>query len=163
MSSTTNPQPIPDTYRRVTPCLVVEGAAKALEFYTEVFGATERMRFPGPGGTIVHAEIEIGDSVLIVEDPSPWMGTQAPPAEGLAGNPVFLFLYVADVDAVVARAAQLGATVRRQPQNQFYGDRDAHVVDPFGHTWTVATRVEDVSPQEMQRRMAAMQEQGSEA
>ncbi|MFE7168421.1 VOC family protein [Streptomyces sp. NPDC057616] len=163
MTSTASPQPIPDTYRRVTPCLVVEGAAKALEFYAEVFGATERMRFPGPGGTIVHAEIEIGDAVVIVEDPSPWMGTQAPPAAGLAGSPVFLFLYVSDVDAVVARAAQLGATVRREPQNQFYGDRDAHVVDPFGHTWTVATHVEDVSPQEAQRRMDAPQNQGSDA
>jgi PhnB protein len=163
MTSTTDPKPIPDTYRRVTPCLVVEGAAKALEFYTEVFGAKERMRFPGPGGTIVHAEIEIGDSVVIVEDPSPWLGTQAPPAGGLTGNPVFLFVYVADVDAVVARAAELGATVRRKPQNQFYGDRDAHVVDPFGHTWTVATHVEDVPPQEMQRRMEAMRDQGSDA
>ena len=159
MASTHTPQPIPDTYRRITPCLVVDGAAKALAFYTEVFGAVERMRFPGPGGTVVHAEIEIGDSVVIVEDASPWSGTQATPAGGLPGSPVFLFVYVADVDAVVARAAELGAVVRREPQDQFYGDRDAHVVDPFGHTWTVASHVEDVSPQEMQRRMDAMQEQ----
>lgn len=160
MSSThTRPQPVPDTYRRITPCLVVDGAAKALAFYAEVFGAVERMRFPGPGGTVAHAETEIGDSVVIVEDASPWTGTQPPPAGGLPGSPAFLFVYVADVDAVVARAAELGATVRREPQDQFYGDRDAHIVDPFGHAWTVASHVEDVPPQEMQRRMDAMRAQ----
>lgn len=159
MSATSSPKPIPDTYRRITPCLVVEGAAKALEFYAEVFGATERTRFPGPGGTIVHAEIEIGDSVVIVEDASPMMGTQAPPAGGVAGSPAFLFVYVEDVDAVVARAVELGASLKRAPQDQFYGDRDGYLVDPFGHGWTVATHVEDVPPQEMERRMAAMQQE----
>ncbi|GAA3546635.1 VOC family protein [Streptomyces osmaniensis] len=159
MSSTSVPKPIPDTYRRVTPCLVVEGAAKALEFYREVFGASERMRFPGPGGTIVHAEIEIGDSVVIVEDALPMMGTQAPPAGGLPGSPAFLFVYVEDVDAVAARAVELGATLKRAPQDQFYGDRDGSVVDPYGHCWTLATHVEDVAPEEMERRMAAMLKQ----
>ncbi|SUD47813.1 Predicted enzyme related to lactoylglutathione lyase [Nocardia otitidiscaviarum] len=149
-------QPIPSTYRRVTPALVVSGAAKALEFYTEVFGATERMRFPGPDGGIAHAEIEIGDAVLIVEDESPMFGTTAPPPAGLPGTPIFLFLYVADVDDTVRRAAELGATVVRPPQNQFYGDRDAHLTDPFGHTWTIATHVEDVAPEEMTRRMAEL-------
>jgi PhnB protein len=163
MPSPTSPQPIPDRYRRVTPCLVVEGAAKALDFYRDVFGATERMRFAGPDGTIMHAETVIGDSVLIVEDPSPRRSTQAPPADGLTGNPVFLYLYVTDVDAVVARAAQLGATIRREPYDQLYGDRDAHLVDPFGHTWIVATHVEDVSPEEMRRRTEAMREQRSDA
>jgi PhnB protein len=151
---TTKPNPIPDRYRRITPALVVQGAAKALEFYAEVFGATERVRFPGPEGSIVHAEMEIGDSVLIVEDASSMMGTKAPPAGGLEGSPSFLFLYVDDVDAVVARAAQLGATVKRAPQDQFYGDRDGYIIDPFGHGWTVATHVEDVPPEEMMRRMA---------
>lgn len=163
MSPTATPKPIPDTYRRVTPCLVVQGAADALAFYGEVFGATERMRFPGPGGTIAHAEIEIGDSVVIVEDASPVMGTQAPPAGGLAGSPAFLFVYVEDVDAVVARAVERGAKLERAPQDQFYGDRDGYLVDPYGHGWTVATHVEDVTPEEMARRMAAMQDQGGDA
>lgn len=150
-------KPIPDTYRRVTPSLVVEGAVKALEFYAKVFQATERMRFPGPNGTILHAEIEIGDSVIIVEDASPEMGTKAPPAGGLDGHPIFLFVYVEDVDAVIERAVQLGATLGRAPQDQFYGDRDGYIVDPFGHTWTIATHVEDVPPEELMRRVAEMQ------
>jgi PhnB protein len=156
MSAAPKPNPIPDSYRRVTPCLVVRGAAKALEFYAEVFGATERMRFPGPDGAVAHAEIEVGDSVIMVEDEDPYRGTTAPPADGLPGTPVFQFVYVADVDAVVARAVELGATVRRPAQDQFYGDRDAFLVDPFGHAWTVASHIEDVGPDELNRRMAAL-------
>jgi PhnB protein len=154
--SDSKPNPIPDGYRRITPCLVVQGAAKALDFYAEVFGATERMRFPAPDGTVAHAEIQIGDSVLIVEDEDPRRGTTAPPAGGLPGTSVFQFIYVADVDAVVARAVELGATLTRAPEDQFYGDRDGFLVDPFGHGWTVASHVEDVSPQELSRRMAAL-------
>ncbi|HEX6577659.1 MAG TPA: VOC family protein [Jiangellaceae bacterium] len=154
MASTPKPPPIPDRYRRVTPALVVDGAAKALEFYAEVYGATERMRVPGPDGTIAHAEIEIGDSVVMVEDASPHMGTKAPPAGGLEGSPAALFIYVEDVDAVMDLATKLGATQERPAQDQFYGDRDGHIVDPFGHRWTVATHVEDVPPEEMMRRMA---------
>jgi len=150
----TKPKPIPDTYRRVTPCLVVQGGVKALEFYAEVFGATERMRFPGPGGTVAHAEIQIGDSVVIIEDEVPEQGKKAPPPGGIAGSPSSLFIYVEDVDAVIARAVELGATLQRAPQDQFYGDRDGYVVDPFGHGWTIATHVEDVAPEEMARRMA---------
>lgn len=157
---TTKPNPIPDRYRRVTPALVVNGAAKALEFYADVFGAKERSRIPGPEGTIVHAEIEIGDSVLIVEDAAPYMGTQAPPTGGLEGSPVFLFVYVSDVDAVLQRAVKLGATLKRAAQDQFYGDRDGFMVDPFGHSWTIASHIEDVMPDEMMRRMEAFQ-QGS--
>jgi PhnB protein len=153
---TAKPNPVPDTYRRVTPCLIVQGAAKALDFYASVFGAIERMRFPAPGGTIAHAEIQIGDSVVIVEEEDPHRGTIAPPAGGLPGTPVFQFIYVADVDATVARAAELGATLQRAPENQFYGDRDAFIVDPYGHGWTIATHVEDVSPDELTRRMAAL-------
>ncbi|MFE9695186.1 VOC family protein [Micromonospora sp. NPDC005806] len=153
MTASAGSNPIPDTYRRVTPCLVVRGAAKALEFYADVFGATERMRFPGPDGSIAHAEIQIGDAVVIVEDEDPQRGTTAPPAGGVPGTPVFQFIYVEDVDAVVARAVELGATMQRAPENQFYGDRDAFIVDPSGHGWTVATHVEDVSPEEMSRRM----------
>jgi PhnB protein len=108
-----------------------------------VFDAVERMRVLGPGGTIVHAEIEIGDAVVIVEDASPMMGTKAPPPGGLDGSPTYLHVYVEDVDAVVKRAEKLGATLQRAPQDQFYGDRDAYIVDPFGHGWTIATHVED--------------------
>jgi PhnB protein len=156
MSEPAKPDPIPANYRRVTPCLVVQGAAKALEFYADVFGAAERMRMPGPGGTIAHAEIEIGDAVVIVEDPNPQLGTAAPPPGGLPGTPVFQFIYVTDVDAVMARAVELGATQVRAPQNQFYGERDGFMIDPFGHGWAVASHVEDVSPEEAQRRMAAL-------
>ncbi len=156
MTAAAKPNPIPDNYRRVTPCLVVQGAAKALEFYAEVFGASERMRFPGPDGTVAHAEIQIGDSVVIVEDEDPQRGTKAPPTGGLSGTPVFQFIYVEDVDTVVARAIELGATMQRAPEDQFYGDRDGFIVDPFGHGWTIATHVEDVGPEEMTRRMAAL-------
>jgi PhnB protein len=153
------PNPIPDRYRRVTPALVVRGGVKAIEYYAEIFGATERLRFPGPDGTIAHAEIEIGDSVIIVEDESPYMGTTAPPPGGVDGTPTFQYVYVDDVDAVVERAVKLGATLKRPPQDQFYGDRDSFIVDPFGHAWTIASHVEDVAPDEMMRRMAAMQTQ----
>ena len=156
MTTPAKPSPIPDTYRRVTPCLVVRGAAKALDFYAEAFGASERMRSVSPYGTIAHAEIQIGDSVVIVEDENPQLGTAAPPDGGLPGTPVFQFIYVADVDAVMARAVELGATLKRAPQTQFYGDRDGFLVDPFGHGWTIATHVEDVSPEELTRRMAEL-------
>jgi len=159
MTPTTKPKPIPDAYRRVTPCLIVQGGVKALAFYAEVFGATERMRFPGPGGTVAHAEVQIGDSVVIIEDESPERGTTAPPPGGVAGSPFSLFIYVEDVDSVVARAVELGATLQRAPEDQFYGDRDGHIVDPFGHGWTIATHVEDVAREELLRRMAELQTQ----
>jgi PhnB protein len=161
MTTAERPNPIPETYRRVTPCLIVQGGAKALEFYAAVLGATKRMRFPGPDGTVAHAEIEIGDAVVIVEEEEdPQRGTSAPPAGGLAGTPVFQFIYVEGVDAVVAHAVRLGATLQRAPEDQFYGDRDDHIVDPFGHGWTVASHVEDVGPEELMRRMAALYVQG---
>jgi PhnB protein len=156
MASTDSAKPLPDEYRRVTPTLVVDGAAKALELYAELFGATERVRFPGPDGSIVHSEIEIGDSVIMVDDASPIMGTKAPPTGGLDGTPTSLYIYVEDVDAIVERAYTLGATVRRRPEDQFYGDRNAWIVDPFGHHWVVATHVEDVTPEEMTRRMTQL-------
>lgn len=155
----TRPRPIPDSYRRVTPCLIVQGGARALEFYASVFRATDRMRFPGPGNSIAHAEIQIGDSIIIIEDESPERGTKAPPAGGIGGSPSFLFIYVEDVDAVIAHAVKLGAKLQRPAQNQFYGDRDGYILDPFGHGWTIATHVEDVEPAEMMRRMAEMQKQ----
>ncbi len=156
----TKPNPIPDSYRRITPALIVRGGAKAIDFYSEVFEATERMRYPGPEGTITHAEIEIGDSVVIIEDEFPDRGTKAPPAGGLEGSPSFLFIYVDNVDAVVERATKLGAKVQRAPEDQFYGDRDAYIIDPFGHGWTVASHMEDVSEEELMRRMAEMMQGG---
>jgi PhnB protein len=156
MTAPARPNPIPDSYRRVTPCLTIQGAAKALEFYAAVFGATERMRTPGPGGTIVHAEILIGDSVVIVADEDPTQGTKAPPSGGLPGSPAFLFIYVEDVDAVIAHAVELGASLQRPATTQFYGDRDGYIIDPFGHGWTIASHVEDVTPEEMARRMAEL-------
>jgi PhnB protein len=162
MTASARPDPIPDSYRRITPCLTVHGAAKALEFYAAVFSAAERMRFPGPGGTIAHAEIQIGDSVVIIEDEDPRRGTKAPPSGGLPGSPGSLFIYVEDVDAVIAHAVELGATLLRPAEDQFYGDRDGHIIDPFGHGWTVASHVEDVTPDEMMRRMAALYGQARE-
>jgi PhnB protein len=152
----TKPNPIPESYRRITPALIVRGGAKAIDFYSEVFGATERMRYPGPGDTITHAEIEIGDSVVIVEDEFPERGTKAPPPEGLEGSPSFLFIYVENVDAVVEKAAKLGAKVARPPEDQFYGDRDAYIIDPFGHGWTIATHTEDLSEEELMSRLGEM-------
>ncbi|HEY1920990.1 MAG TPA: VOC family protein [Streptosporangiaceae bacterium] len=148
--------PIPSNYRRINTCLIVNGAAKAIEFYAEVFGATERSRFPGPGDTISHAELEIGDSVLMVEDAAEFMGTQAPPAGGLVGSPVYNFIYVEDVDATVDKAVKLGAELKRPVTDQFYGDRDGFIVDPFGHSWVVASHKEDPTPEELASRMAAM-------
>lgn len=156
MASTTKPNPIPDSYRRITPCLIVQGGDKALKFSTEVFAATERMCFPNPDGTVAHAEIDIGDSVLIVEEQSPEQGTNAPPPDRLPGSPAFVYVYVEDVDDVVARAVKRGAQLHRPPQDQFYGDRDRYIIDPFGHGWTIATHVEDVEPVELMRRMADM-------
>jgi PhnB protein len=152
--------PIPAGYSRVSACLVVNGAAKAIEFYSDVFGATERMRFPGPGDTISHAELQIGDSVIMVEDASEFMGTQAPPADGFPGSQEFHYIYVEDVDATLDRAVKLGATLKRPATDQFYGDRDGFIIDPFGHGWVVGSHMEDVSGEEMTNRMNAMFGQG---
>ena len=148
--------PIRGDYRRVNPYFVVNGAAKAIEFYGEVFGATERSRWPGPGGTISHAEVMIGDSIIALEDASEMMGTQPPPAGGLPGSPIYHFVYVEDVDAALDRAVQLGATLRRAAQDQPYGDRDGFIVDPFGHGWVIASHQEDVPPEELASRMNAL-------
>src|SRR5256884_8516292 len=153
MTAPARPDPIPGSYRRVTPCLTVHGAGKALEFYAAVFGAAERMRFPGLGGTIAHAEIQIGDSVVIIEDEDPQRGTKAPPPGGLPGSPASLSIYVEDADARLAHAMPLGAQAQRPAQDQVYADRDGHIIDPFGHGWTVASHVEDVTLDEMMRRM----------
>ncbi len=147
-------KPIPEGYHSVTPYLVVQGAAKALDFYQQAFGATELMRMEGPGGIIGHAEIRIGDSPVMLADEHPDMGALSP--ETVGGSPVSLLIYVDNVDEVFARALAAGATQIRPVQDQFYGDRSGMLKDPFGHTWSMATHVEDVAPEEMDRRMKAM-------
>ena len=147
-------KPIPDGYPAITPYLIVEGAAGAIDFYKDVFGATERMRLAAPQGRVGHAELTIGGSLLMLADACPEMNVLAPTPGG--GSPVGLHLYVEDVDAVVARAVAAGAKVERPVVTTFYGDRTGSIVDPFGHHWHVATHVEDVLPEEIQRRMAAM-------
>ena len=146
-------QPIPEGYPRLTPYLCIDGAAKAIEFYTQVLGATEKMRMDGPDGKIGHAELTFGDSVLMLADEYPDMGFLSPAR--LGGAPVTLHLYVEDVDAVFEKALAAGAKSLRPLENQFYGDRSGQFEDPFGHRWNVATHVEDVDPEEMARRAEA--------
>lgn len=149
-------KPIPEGYHSVTPYLIVQGAAAALAFYTKAFGATEIMRLEGPGGTVAHAEMQIGDSRVMLADECPEMDALAPQSPGSSG--VGICLYVDQVDDVVASAIDAGASVKRPLQDQFYGDRSATLQDPFGHAWTVATHIEDVPPEEINRRMAAMKQ-----
>jgi PhnB protein len=145
---------IPEGYHTATPYLIIKGAARAIDFYKQVFGASELMRFPGPGGVIGHAEIKIGDSPIMLADEAPQMGYRSP--HSIGGTPVSLMLYVQDVDQVVDRAVKAGAKLERPVADQFYGDRNGTIQDPFGHVWTIGTHKEDVSPEEMQRRTAAM-------
>jgi len=147
-------KPVPDGYPRLTPYLSVDGASDAIAFYKDVFGAAERFRLDGPDGRVGHAELEIGNSVLMLSDEWPEGGIRAPGAYG--GTPVMLSLYVDDVDATVQRAVDRGATVLRPVEDQFYGDRSGQLTDPWGHRWSVATHVEDVPPDEMARRAAAV-------
>jgi len=147
-------RPIPDDYPRVIPYLSVDDGNAAIAFYTDVFGAKERMRMPGPDGTVGHAELEIGDSMVMLADAVPEMGGKSPKTIG--GTPVTLMVYVEDVDSVFDRAVRAGASVDRQVELQFYGDRAGQFVDPFGHKWHVATHVEDVAPEEMEKRAAAL-------
>ena len=146
--------PIPEGYPRVTPYLCVQGAAAAIDFYAEVLSATERVRMPGPNDTIGHCELQLGDSVIMLADEFPDMGVVSP--KTLGGSPVTLNVYVEDVDAVFERAVAAGAQSLRPVETQFYGDRSGQFEDPFGHRWNVASHVEDVSPEEMQRRAASM-------
>jgi PhnB protein len=146
-------KPIPEGYPQVTPYLHVDGASAAIEFYATVFGATERMRMPEPDGRIGHAELLIGDSLIMLSDEFPELGVRSPKA--LGGTSVTLSVYVEDVDGVFNRALEEGATVLRPIADQFYGDRSGTLEDPFGHRWIVATHVEDVPPEEMAERAAA--------
>ena len=145
-------KPIPDGYQQVTPYLTVEGASTAIDFYTEVLGAKERMRMADPGGKVGHAELTIGESVIMLSDEYADRGVVGPKTVG--GTPVMISVYVEDVDAVYDRAVKAGAKALRPVENQFYGDRTGQFEDPFGHRWSVATHVEDVSPDEMAKRAA---------
>jgi PhnB protein len=149
-----NTKPIPDGYPQVTPYLSVDGANAAIEFYGEVLGARERMRMPAPEGRVGHAELEIGDSVIMLADEFPDMGNPNP--KKLGGTPVTITVYVDDVDSVFERALNKGAKELRPVENQFYGDRAGQFEDPFGHRWSVHTHVEDVPPDEMAKRAAEM-------
>jgi PhnB protein len=150
-----NVKPIPDGYHSVTPYLIIRGAAQAMEFYSKAFGAKEQFKMPGPDGKIGHAEMRIGDSVIMLADENPKMGHKSPATIG--GSPISILLYVQDCDAVFNQAVKAGAEVERPLANQFYGDRTGGVKDPFGFSWYIATHVEDVSPDEMERRAKEMQ------
>jgi PhnB protein len=142
----------PKGYHAVTPYLIIKGAAQAIEYYKKVFGATELFRMDGPDGKVGHAELQIGDSHIMLADENPTMGTGHASASTIGGSPVSLYLYLPDVDAVVDRAVAAGAKILKPVQDQFYGDRSGFIQDPFGHLWGVATHVEDVSPEEMEER-----------
>lgn len=150
-------KPIPEGYHSITPYLVVQGASGAIDYYKKVFGATERMRMDAPGGRVGHAELAIGGSTIMLADEFPDMGIRGPKAFG--GSPVSILLYVPNVDEVFKRAVDAGAKALRPVADQFYGDRMGTLEDPFGHVWSVATHVEDVAPEEMQRRSQEMTKQ----
>ena len=151
-------KPIPEGYHTITPYLAVKDAAEAIDYYKQAFGAKERVRMDAPDGKIGHAELEIGDSLVMLSDPFPQSST-TPPKE-LGGTTSSIFMYVEDVDAVVKRAIDAGATITMEVADQFWGDRFGSVTDPFGHVWSIATHIEDVPPEEMEERakkaMAAM-------
>ena len=150
-------KPIPDGYPRVTAYLAIDGAGEAIEFYKKIFGAKERMRLPGPDGRIGHAEIQLGDSVIMMSDAMPEMGSVDP--KKLGGTAVTLVVYVEDVDATFKNAIKAGAKETQAVEDKFYGDRAGQIEDPWGHRWSIMTHVEDVSPEEMEKRMAAMNSQ----
>ena len=147
-------KPVPQGYHHITPYLIIKGAAAAMDFYKDVFGATEIMRMPQPNGRIGHAEMKMGDSFIMLADEYPEMDIVSPTT--LGNSTVGILLYVDDADATFNKAVSRGAKVNKAMADQFYGDRSGTVIDPFGHKWTIATHVEDVSPEEMERRMAAL-------
>jgi len=147
-------RPIPEGYPRVTPYLIIDGASAAIDFYVEVLDAKEQMRMPTPDGGIGHAELLIGDSMIMLADESPDMGARGPKTIG--GSPVSLMVYVEDVDATFAKALKAGATETAPVEDKFYGDRSGTFDDPWGHHWHIASHVEDVSPEEMDRRAAEL-------
>ncbi len=145
---------VPDEVPTVMPTLIVRGAAKALEFYVKALGAKETARIPGPDGKIMHSTIEIGTSVIMVHDEFPEMGALSP--ESVGGSPCYLYTYFENVDDIAERAVKLGAKLKGPVEDQFYGDRVGHLEDPFGHNWTLASHVEDMTEEEIGRRMAEM-------
>ena len=151
-------KPIPEGYHTITPYLAVDDAAEAIEYYQKAFGAKERVRMKAPDGKIGHAELEIGDSLVMLSDPFPQATTKSP--SELGGTSASVFMYVEDVDATVKQAVDAGAKVTMEVSDQFWGDRFGSVVDPFGHQWSIATHVEDLTPEEIAERaksaMAAM-------
>ena len=152
---------IPEGFHSVTPYLVCKGASHAIDWYRKVFGAEQVSRMEGDDGIVAHAELRLGDSMIMLADEFPEWGARGPHTIG--GSPIGLMIYVADCDAVFRKAVEHGAHVERPLEDQFYGDRSGHIVDPFGHKWTIATHVEDVSPEEMKTRheaaMAGMKKQ----
>lgn len=147
-------KPIPDNYPLITPYLCVDGAAKAIEFYTKAFAASERLRIAAPEGKVGHAELVIGKSLIMLADEYPEMQFRSPAT--LGGSPVTIHLYVEDVDAFCQRAVAAGAQIVQPIEDRFYGDRNGTLKDPFGHVWSIATHKEDVSQEELQKRAAAM-------
>jgi PhnB protein len=152
-----NVKPIPEGYHSVTPYLIINGAADAIEFYKKAFGATELFRM-AKEGKVGHAEIKIGDSPIMLSDEHPEMGYLSPTT--LGGTPVSIMIYVEDVDTIFNRAIAAGGKQLKPLQDQFYGDRSGSLKDPFGHVWHVATHKEDVSPEDMEKRMAASAQGG---
>ncbi len=153
-----NVKAIPEQYHSVTPYLIVHDAGAALDFYKRAFGATETVRMPGPDGRIGHAEIRVGDSVIMLADEHPEMGARS--AKTIGGSPVSLMIYVEDVDSIAKQAVAAGAKETRPVENKFYGDRSGSFEDPFGMEWHISTHVEDVPPDEMERRAAAAVQAG---
>jgi PhnB protein len=153
-----NVKPIPEGYHSVTPYLIIKGAAQALEFYKQAFGATELFRMEH-NGQIGHAEIKIGDSPIMLADEQPEMKYLSP--QTLGGTPVSIMIYVDDVDTTYKQAIDAGGVEVKAIQDQFYGDRSGTLTDPFGHVWTVATHTEDVSPEEIEKRLAAFKTAGA--
>ena len=152
---------IPDGYHSVTPYLIINGAAAAIEFYKRAFGATELMRMPSPDGRIGHAEIKIGDSAIMLADEHPQMGYKSP--QSLGGSAVNMMVYVDRVDDVFKKAVEAGARELQPVKDQFYGDRSGTLRDPFGHTWTIATHLEEIAPEEMRERAETFMQQQATA
>jgi PhnB protein len=156
-----NVNPVAPGYHNVTPYLFVKGAASAIEYYKKVFGAEERMRMPGPDGRVMHAELQIGDSTIMLADENPHVGARSP--QTIGGTGTSLHVYVPNVDTTTQKAVDGGAQLLRAIKDEFYGDRIGTILDPFGHMWSIATHIEDVSPEEMQKRMAKLSSQSANA
>ena len=146
-------KPIPDGYHSVQPYLIFKNTAAAIDFYKKALGAKERMRMPGPDGKIMHAELEVGDSCLMMADENPKVGAHS--VEHFGGSPVGLMIYVEDCDKIYKQAVAAGAKSEREPADQFYGDRMSGVIDPFGYRWYIATHIKDVTPEELRKHASA--------